>query len=354
MRLLALADAGRGGRPCKAARGPSRRALAGRMSSSCSPTTSGPTPSAPGATRTSGRRTSTGWSARVQLPRQLLLRLEQRGRLRAEPGHADEREDLARRGAGPRRGEAPAGVLREGGYATFATGKWHNGEPSLVRAFPDARSVFFGGMADHTKVPVADVRDGKVDNRRVAEKFSSEQFADAAIDFLESPARRRAVLLLRGVHRAPRSAQPAREVPGDVLQGPPAAPGELPPAAPLRQRHDEGRPRREPGPLSPHPRGHQRPALRVLRPDHPPRRAGRPHPGGAGGIRAGREHRGHLHRRPRPGDGQPRAPRQAEPLRAQHAVPAHHRGPRHPRRPVDRGLHVPLRPRSRRSAPSRA
>ena len=76
--------------------------------------------------------------------------------------------------------------LREGGYATFATGKWHNGEPSLVRAFPDARSVFLGGMADHTKVPVADVRDGKVHNRRVAEKFSSEQFADAAIDFLES------------------------------------------------------------------------------------------------------------------------------------------------------------------------
>ena len=28
-------------------------------------------------------------------------------------------------------------VLREGGYATFATGKWHNGEPSFVRAFPD-------------------------------------------------------------------------------------------------------------------------------------------------------------------------------------------------------------------------
>jgi arylsulfatase A-like enzyme len=76
--------------------------------------------------------------------------------------------------------------LREEGYATFATGKWHNGEPSLVRAFPDARSVFLGGMADHTKVPVADVRDGEVSNRRVAEKFSSEQFADAAIDFLGS------------------------------------------------------------------------------------------------------------------------------------------------------------------------
>jgi arylsulfatase A-like enzyme len=72
-------------------------------------------------------------------------------------------------------------ALREAGYATFATGKWHNGESSFIRAFPRTRSVFFGGMADHTKVPVADVRDGQVVDRRIAEKFSSEQFADAAV-----------------------------------------------------------------------------------------------------------------------------------------------------------------------------
>jgi arylsulfatase A-like enzyme len=77
-------------------------------------------------------------------------------------------------------------VLREAGYTTFATGKWHNGEAALVRAFPDARSVFLGGMADHTKVPIADVTGGKVTNRRTAAKFSSEQFADAAIGFIES------------------------------------------------------------------------------------------------------------------------------------------------------------------------
>jgi arylsulfatase A-like enzyme len=76
-------------------------------------------------------------------------------------------------------------VLRAAGYATFATGKWHNGESSFVRAFPDARSVFFGGMDDHTKVPVADVNGGKIGNRRVAGKFSSEEFADAAIEFLK-------------------------------------------------------------------------------------------------------------------------------------------------------------------------
>lgn len=77
-------------------------------------------------------------------------------------------------------------LLRQAGYTTFATGKWHNGEPSLIRAFPDARSVFLGGMNDHTKVPLADVTAGKVHHRRIAEKFSSEQFADAAITFLRS------------------------------------------------------------------------------------------------------------------------------------------------------------------------
>lgn len=76
-------------------------------------------------------------------------------------------------------------ILREAGYRTFATGKWHNGRESFVRAFPDARSVFFGGMADHTQVEVVDVRQGVVSAPRVAEKFSSEQFADEAIAFLE-------------------------------------------------------------------------------------------------------------------------------------------------------------------------
>jgi arylsulfatase A-like enzyme len=75
-------------------------------------------------------------------------------------------------------------LLRERGYTTFATGKWHNGEKSFCRAFPRGRSVFFGGMADHTKVPVADVEDGKVRNRRTAEKFSTEQFAGAAVEFI--------------------------------------------------------------------------------------------------------------------------------------------------------------------------
>jgi arylsulfatase A-like enzyme len=77
-------------------------------------------------------------------------------------------------------------LLREHGYAVFATGKWHNGETSFHRAFPRGRSVFFGGMDDHTKVHVCDVDNGKVSAKRTAAKFSSEEFADAAIGFLES------------------------------------------------------------------------------------------------------------------------------------------------------------------------
>src|SRR5688572_24208303 len=45
----------------------------------------------------------------------------------------------------------------------------------------------FGGMSDHTKVPVRDLgADGKLTEPRVGEKFSSELFADSAIEFLRA------------------------------------------------------------------------------------------------------------------------------------------------------------------------
>ncbi len=78
-------------------------------------------------------------------------------------------------------------LLGENGYATFGTGKWHNGQPSWLRAFQSGRSIMFGGMSDHTKVPVKDLGpDGKLTEVRTGEKFSSELFADAAIGFLQS------------------------------------------------------------------------------------------------------------------------------------------------------------------------
>ena len=76
--------------------------------------------------------------------------------------------------------------LGAAGYRTFATGKWHNGRPSFLRAFQEGRSVFFGGMADHTRVPLVD-RDGVgFTAQRIATRFSSEEFASTAIEFLDS------------------------------------------------------------------------------------------------------------------------------------------------------------------------
>ncbi len=72
------------------------------------------------------------------------------------------------------------------GYMTFATGKWHNGQESWLRAFQRGKNIMFGGMSDHSQVPVRDLgSDGKLTPERVGGKFSSELFADAAIEFLQ-------------------------------------------------------------------------------------------------------------------------------------------------------------------------
>ncbi|MEO6246489.1 MAG: sulfatase-like hydrolase/transferase, partial [Opitutaceae bacterium] len=78
-------------------------------------------------------------------------------------------------------------LFGESGYTTFATGKWHNGQPSWLRGFQRGEAIMFGGMANHEKVPIRDLGpDGKLTAERTGEKFSSELFADAAIRFLET------------------------------------------------------------------------------------------------------------------------------------------------------------------------
>ena len=78
-------------------------------------------------------------------------------------------------------------LLGESGYSTFATGKWHNGEESWLRGFQRGQALFFGGMSDHSQVPLVDlVGSGELGNERIGQKLSIELFADAAIDFLES------------------------------------------------------------------------------------------------------------------------------------------------------------------------
>ena len=76
-------------------------------------------------------------------------------------------------------------LLADSGYQTFGTGKWHNGKASFARGFQQGRSVFHGGMSDHSRVPVADRQpDGSFPKPRTSARFSSELFVDEAIDFL--------------------------------------------------------------------------------------------------------------------------------------------------------------------------
>lgn len=77
-------------------------------------------------------------------------------------------------------------VLREAGYATFGTGKWHNGAESFLRSFEHGENVFIGGMSDHEKVPVQHVQeDGTLSERKIADGFSSELFASSTLRFLK-------------------------------------------------------------------------------------------------------------------------------------------------------------------------
>ena len=78
-------------------------------------------------------------------------------------------------------------VFRRAGYRTFATGKWHNDRDSFHRGFEDGAKIFFGGMSDHLQVPVYDYdAEGKYPEEAcyMGEKFSTDLFCDAAIDFL--------------------------------------------------------------------------------------------------------------------------------------------------------------------------
>jgi arylsulfatase A-like enzyme len=80
-------------------------------------------------------------------------------------------------------------VLRQAGYATFATGKWHNGRGPFARCFTAGANIFFGGMSDHYAVPVNDFDPtGKYPKEAIRDEniHSSELFSDAAIEFLHN------------------------------------------------------------------------------------------------------------------------------------------------------------------------
>lgn len=86
-------------------------------------------------------------------------------------------------------------VLRNKGYTTFHTGKWHSDKASHNRLFSAGESIFFGGMhypgdggQIHPKVFHYDTS-GLYPNSasRLSDTFSSELYAHSAIEFLNSP-----------------------------------------------------------------------------------------------------------------------------------------------------------------------
>ena len=86
-------------------------------------------------------------------------------------------------------------VLRQKGYTTFHTGKWHSDKNSYSRMFSKADNIFFGGMhfpkeggQEHPRVNHFDST-GKypIEKSFLSETYSSYLYAQTAIDFLSSP-----------------------------------------------------------------------------------------------------------------------------------------------------------------------
>src|SRR5262245_4465173 len=77
-------------------------------------------------------------------------------------------------------------MFAQAGYATFLTGKWHNGPESARRSFAEGRAVFFGGMGDPYQLPVQDFQTGGgLTDKQASGKHSVELFADRAVEFLK-------------------------------------------------------------------------------------------------------------------------------------------------------------------------
>lgn len=69
-------------------------------------------------------------------------------------------------------------TLRNAGYQTFFTGKWHNGPEAFKRSFTSGDNIFFGGMWDHYNVPMNKFDpSGKYDNyvKTVVNFFNSNE-----------------------------------------------------------------------------------------------------------------------------------------------------------------------------------
>lgn len=80
-------------------------------------------------------------------------------------------------------------LLRQSGYTTYGTGKWHNRRGSYARCFGESGKVFFGGMNDQYAMPVNDFDPAggyPPAESYIADGFSTTVFTDEIIDFLNT------------------------------------------------------------------------------------------------------------------------------------------------------------------------
>jgi len=79
-------------------------------------------------------------------------------------------------------------VLRKSGYHTHVVGKWHNDPASLNRSFASGEALLMRGMSAHENPPLhAYNKNGQYDEKSAVATpgFSTELFANAAIDFIQ-------------------------------------------------------------------------------------------------------------------------------------------------------------------------
>ncbi|GAB2796148.1 sulfatase-like hydrolase/transferase [Rhabdobacter roseus] len=75
--------------------------------------------------------------------------------------------------------------LRQHGYTTFLTGKWHNEREAVAAGFDRAQNVMLGGMANHFEVPVRDLKPDGTFTEPEKKGFSTDIFTNTALDFLD-------------------------------------------------------------------------------------------------------------------------------------------------------------------------